>query len=615
MSMTSVWTGFCPLLLLFLVQAVTSFDHLQEQRIQLKKAEFDCFKTIMNVTRPDDGELYCEPAWDNIMCWPNYTRAGETATQYCAWYIDGFNIREKASRMCLSDGTWKIHHYTNSSWTDFGNCMIRHDSVPEFIKQNMPIVSKIATVGYSLSLGALLVATSIMVCFRRLHCQRNTIHINLFISFMFRAAVSVLKNGLLVQGFALPKDVVVKENGELQFIKDDIHWECKLLTTLWHYSLSANYMWIFVEGLYLHTLIFFAVFSQSRKFFKIYIVIGWVLPMLFLILWVVLRVHLDDLYCWNMDSHGVYWALHGPIVVSISINFFFFLNIIRMLFTKIRNCNTRDPGRYRKLAKSTLVLIPLFGVYFLYFFIMSHIKAVHLAVIHIYIETVLNSFQGTIIAFLFCFLNGEVRAEVMKRWNRHWLRRQSIASGRSSRAFSTTSFYIGRDRTSVSQGIPLTEAFSKDGTTTTTTTPPHSPFNNNNSRIFHKVASMPKMPFSAIALPKPIPRVSSSPKVTFSETLAEVDRIPPTPNGGPVLKSKTHANGDASRIDETTTLLCNGVAPATEDLTQPGEASSHHAHSGPTWTVKYRSSPEDGAVLTTLNSVSHLPPLLDEEEE
>ena len=53
------------------------------------------------------------------------------------------------------------------------------------------------------------------------------------------------------------------------------HWECKLIYTLLQYTFSANYMWIFVEGLYLHTLIFFAVFSKSRRFFSMYIIIGW----------------------------------------------------------------------------------------------------------------------------------------------------------------------------------------------------------------------------------------------------------------------------------------------------------------------------------------------------
>jgi hypothetical protein len=52
------------------------------------------------------------------------------------------------------------------------------------------------------------------------------------------------------------------------------HWECKLLYTLFHYVLTANYMWILVEGLYLHTLVYVSVFSE-RGSVKWYYLLGW----------------------------------------------------------------------------------------------------------------------------------------------------------------------------------------------------------------------------------------------------------------------------------------------------------------------------------------------------
>jgi len=52
------------------------------------------------------------------------------------------------------------------------------------------------------------------------------------------------------------------------------HWECKMLITLFHYVISANYMWILVEGLHLHTLVYVSVFSE-RGSMKWYYLIGW----------------------------------------------------------------------------------------------------------------------------------------------------------------------------------------------------------------------------------------------------------------------------------------------------------------------------------------------------
>lgn len=43
---------------------------------------------------------------------------------------------------------------------------------------------------------------------RKLHCPRNTIHLNLFASFILRASVSFMKENLLVSGLGFPSDVI-----------------------------------------------------------------------------------------------------------------------------------------------------------------------------------------------------------------------------------------------------------------------------------------------------------------------------------------------------------------------------------------------------------------------
>ncbi|XP_048462098.1 vasoactive intestinal polypeptide receptor 2-like [Rhincodon typus] len=68
---------------------------------------------------------------------------------------------------------------------------------------------------------------------------------------------------------------------------------------------------------------------------------------------------------------------------------------------------------FRRLTKSTLLLIPLLGVHYIVFTIFQDnvFEKYQIA-----FELCFGSFQGFIVAFLYCFLNSEVQAELKKKW-------------------------------------------------------------------------------------------------------------------------------------------------------------------------------------------------------
>eukprot|EP00063_Salmo_salar_P068043 XP_014042878.1 PREDICTED: pituitary adenylate cyclase-activating polypeptide type I receptor-like [Salmo salar] len=113
---------------------------------------------------------------------------------------------------------------------------------------------------------------------------------------------------------------------------------------LFHYCVMSNYFWLFIEGLYLFTLLVQTFFPERRYF---------------------------------------YW----------------------------------------RLARSTLLLIPLFGIHYTVFAFSPEDVSKNERLVF---ELGLGSFQGFVVAVLYCFLNGEVQSEIKRKWH-SWRRNRYFA--------------------------------------------------------------------------------------------------------------------------------------------------------------------------------------------
>ncbi|XP_014836409.1 PREDICTED: parathyroid hormone/parathyroid hormone-related peptide receptor isoform X1 [Poecilia mexicana] len=415
----------------------------EEQIDLLVEAKKKCEDNIKSRGKIPDG--FCSPEWDGIVCWPE-GHPGDLVSTLCPDYIHDFNHKGLAYRRCDSNGTWKLVS-VNKTWANYSECskfLHINDYIHE--KEVFHRLYIIYTVGYSISLGSIMVAVVILGYFRRLHCTRNYIHMHLFVSYMLRAVSIFVKDIVLYPGSALEnmERVTVEDfrsiteappASKTQFIT------CKVVVTLFMYFLATNYYWILVEGLYLHSLIFMTFFSD-KKYLWGFTLIGWGVPAVIVAIWATVRATLADTECWDLSAGNLKWIYQVPILVAVVINFILFLNIIRVLATKLLEtnagrCDTRQ--QYRKLLKSTLVLMPLFGVHYIIFHAMPYTEVSGIPwLIQMHYEMLFNSFQGFLVAIIYCFCNGEVQAEIKKSWSRRTL---ALDFKRKARSGSNTYSY------------------------------------------------------------------------------------------------------------------------------------------------------------------------------
>ncbi|XP_069559560.1 vasoactive intestinal polypeptide receptor 1b [Brachyistius frenatus] len=347
----------------------------------------------------------CQGMWDIIACWPT-ARVGEVVTITCPMYFSYFSDQQRGnlSKTCTADG-WTEMHPIDIALNCGYNLNSTNDDGKFFLQVKIGY-----TIGHSVSLISLTTAIVILCIFRKLHCTRNYIHMHLFVSFILKAIAVFIK------------DVVLYEVGEVDNCSTG-SVGCKAVIVFFQYCIMASFFWLLVEGLYLHALLAVSFFSE-RKYFWAYILIGWGGPTIFITAWSIAKAYYNDVGCWDIieNTDVFWWIIKTPILASILMNFILFICIIRILRQKI-NCpdiGRNESNQYSRLAKSTLLLIPLFGINFIVFaFIPEQVKTE----LRLVFDLILGSFQGFVVAVLYCFLNGEVQGEIKRKWRRWHLQR------------------------------------------------------------------------------------------------------------------------------------------------------------------------------------------------
>nr|XP_020447814.1 secretin receptor-like isoform X2 [Monopterus albus] len=371
--------------------------------VNLVNEEEKCMKDLLFSkphTATENVSIHCKGMWDHLNCW-SPASLGEMVSQPCPEF---FNSEGIIHRNC-----------TDSGWSDplipyEDACGYTFNDTLHFLRETM------YTAGYTLSLISLTIAIAIFCLFRKLHCTRNYIHIQLFISFILRALFIFIRDSLLFT------------NEELYHC-DYYPVACKVVLMFSNYSILANYSWLLVEGHFLFTLVSRAFFSL-KKHLAWYIILSWGLPLIVIVCWGCAKYYFEDEGCWETRNQAwIWWILRVPVLLTISMNLIFFLGILRILVRKLRmpDAQRNEFSHYQRLIKSTFFLAALFGLHYVLFVFLPVEVGSSVFKIWTLIELALSSTQGFVVAILYCFMNEEVQHEIQRRWRR-WRLSQNLPS-------------------------------------------------------------------------------------------------------------------------------------------------------------------------------------------
>ncbi|KAM9848835.1 pituitary adenylate cyclase-activating polypeptide type I receptor [Aulostomus maculatus] len=420
--------------------------------VQHMKAQEECNQILRKEESNQSAHSGCPTVWDEICCWYR-AEVGQVVRVSCANISLLFDNQGYIYRNCTEEGWSKLYPpYTEA-------CDFADDKKIEPETTYFSNFKQVYTAGYATSLISLISAIFVFTVFRKFHCTRNYIHINLFFSFILRASAVFIKDEILFSDETLDHCFMSTTS-------------CKSAVAFFQFSILANYFWLLVEGMYLQTLLALT-FVFQKKYFWWYILIGWGLPTTIITAWILTRNFYDNRGCWDdTDVAFIWWIIKAPITASLLVNFIIFINVIRILVQKLRSPGVggNDTSHFKRLAKSTLLLIPLFGMHYMVFAFLPENTG---AEARIFIELGLGSFQGFVVALLYCFLNGEVQAELKKRFWK-WQTQSYLRYSKRRRTLFTESSTVTQisvlDKSAPKDPLPGSETHTNTVTTSNIST-------------------------------------------------------------------------------------------------------------------------------------------------
>jgi len=430
---------------------------------------FDCIKHGYLTHQ----EGYCDATYDTTYC-IRQTKANSTIElpchQICPYHAKRTHeepCRAFMSRRCMSDGQWEQQ-------TNYDQCApymrpARPEDNPLFdenlienhrhsdmvgITDHDPfaeVLIHMALWPTLLSMLCLFVAFWLFQI-RNLRCTRIHIHQNLIVSwflyyvFVIMAAHEYYNVNQFISQSAVTNGTTNEslENDQTGFMSKPAVKITQVVLKNFFYLCGST--WFFIEALYLQYQISFGVFGESQLKIKHFVAIGWGIPVIFAVPWII-AIHfsyikeeektslsffnseitsldygkfLNSRSIWgnvnNLDEHLI---IAVPQWTMLLLTTLFLMNIVRIIYTKIRVTAQGDNEVFKKTLRSTLALLPLFGLGIIFaFYNFDDDQTSLITHTQNFMVILIQNTQGIFIAVIYCFCNKEVQRQVRSRFTR-----------------------------------------------------------------------------------------------------------------------------------------------------------------------------------------------------
>lgn len=376
-----------------------------------------------------DDTPWCNATWDGLLCWQAIP-ANTSFTQFCP-DEKGLESDLTVTKYCGITGHWagRGRNSTNT-FTDYTTCQseetrkIMAKMTPEtrsYLFASVANVRILDLVALGLSFITLLVSLFIFLYFRKLRVFRNLLHVHLMASIL----------GLVFIRLVMYID--------LQFLP----LLCWLSSVLLEYFKCVAFFWMFLEGFYLHNQLVLTVFSAEPKL-KSYVIVGYGVPCMHIIIWLSAIYYRKGKFKQCLGSYWwerEFWILEGPRLLQLVINTFFIINVLRVLWSKVKRTSYKNEiARMKKSAKAAMMLMALLGVPNIMQLIPLNPtnENKEFFVGWTYCASATHMFQGFVIACIYCFTNREVINVLRTSYSRYRLRHTSSTDIRHNNSRQST---------------------------------------------------------------------------------------------------------------------------------------------------------------------------------